>query len=71
MADMSRWLEVDYLLVGTLEPIGGEQNLNLRLVQTDGYVHIWSKTVPLEGDDRSTFGPLITEIVAAIDLAGN
>ena len=67
MADLSRWLEVDYLLAGTLIEAEGVLSLNLRLVQTDGYVHIWSKTIPLEEGDGALLTPLIGEILSAIE----
>lgn len=51
MGDVSRWLSVDYLLAGTI--VGGpdQQSLTLRVIRTDGYVHLWSKTLPLDPAD--------------------
>jgi DNA-binding winged helix-turn-helix (wHTH) protein/TolB-like protein len=69
MANITRWLEADYLLAGTLEHREAGDSLNLRLIQTDGYVHIWAKTVSLNSGSYAVFEPLVAEIAAAIDIA--
>lgn len=65
IADMSKWFQVEYILAGSLEQVGGKQTLSLRLIRTEGYVHIWAKTIEVEGDYRTAILPLIEEITAA------
>ncbi len=51
MGDVSRWLSVDYLLAGSVVSSSGEASLTLRVIRTDGYVHLWSKTLPLDPEE--------------------
>ena len=61
MADLSRWLEVEYLFAGQVIQGGDAKALNVRLIRTDGYVHLWSKSIPLPVDEVD--GNAITELV--------
>ena len=65
IADMSKWFRVEYILAGSLVQSGGKQTLSLRLIRTEGYVHIWAKSIEVEGDYRAAILPLINEITAA------
>lgn len=51
MGDVSRWLSVDYLLAGSVVGSSGKASLTLRVIRTDGYVHLWSKTLLLDPAD--------------------
>lgn len=45
MGDVSRWLEVDYLIAGAISvDDAGNDILNLRLIRTNGYVHVWTRS---------------------------
>ena len=64
MGDVSRWLSVDYLLAGSVAGTAGQKSLTLRVVRTDGYVHLWSKTLPMDAVDptataRKLFGEML------------
>ncbi len=48
MGDVSKWLSVDYLLAGSIVSETGGKSLTLRVIRTDGYVHLWSKSLPLD-----------------------
>ena len=64
MGDVSRWLSVDYLLAGSVVENAEETLLTLRVVRTDGYVHLWSKTMPLDPKDPTvTARQLFTQML--------
>lgn len=66
MGDVSRWLEVDYIIAGQVSGTGDDMHINLRLVRTEGYVHLWSKTMPFEKPPTAAkLQTLIAEITAA------
>lgn len=66
MGDVSRWLSVDYLLAASLAGEDGVHSFTLRVIRTDGYVHLWSKTVAIEGDRlTATVEQLFTEMIAS------
>ena len=48
MGDVSKWLSVDYLLAGSVVGDAGAKSLTLRVIRTDGYVHLWTKSLPLD-----------------------
>ncbi len=64
-ADMSKWFQVDYILAGTLITSTSRRTINLRLIRTEGYVHIWAKTIEFDQDLPAAFLPLIAEITNA------
>jgi len=67
MGDVSRWLSVDYLLAASLAGEAGAYSLTLRVIRTDGYVHLWSKTIAIDGDKpTATVEQLFTEMIAAV-----
>ncbi len=68
MGDVSRWLSVDYLLAGSIAGEADEKMLTLRVIRTDGYVHLWSKSLPL---DPNRSGAAVAEqlFVQMIDTA--
>lgn len=66
MGDVSRWLEVEHLVAGQVFVEDGQTMLNLRLIRTDGYVHLWSKTVPLSAPlDEAALEAIVAEMTAA------
>jgi len=68
MADVTRWLEVDYLVAGQVREDAGAIVLNLRFIRTDGYVHLWSKTLQFGDTDGAPVTPeLIAEMMKALD----
>jgi DNA-binding winged helix-turn-helix (wHTH) protein/TolB-like protein len=67
MADVSRWLEADYVVAGALHQVEGEVRLSLRLIRTDGYVHLLTTSVPFESIDKVEFDGLISQIVTAME----
>ncbi|WP_262693354.1 winged helix-turn-helix domain-containing protein [Kordiimonas aquimaris] len=71
MGDVSRWLEVDYLIAGTISRDGNGNNiLSLRLIRTDGYVHVWTRSHIMRKDDASkTLDTLITVLLADMPAA--
>lgn len=50
MGDVSRWLSVDYLLAANIAGDSDGRTLTLRLIRTEGYVHLWSRTTAVEGN---------------------
>jgi len=68
MADMSRWLEADYLLAGTLAPVENRQILSLRLIRTDGYIHVWAQSVDVTDLDEHAFASVVREIVSTLSV---
>lgn len=70
MGDVSRWLEADYLLAGAVHRVDNVATLSLRLVRTDGYVHLWSKSIPINAAEPEELERLIPEILAAMDETG-
>jgi DNA-binding winged helix-turn-helix (wHTH) protein/TolB-like protein len=67
MGDVSRWLEVDYIVAGAISESGDARTLNIRLIRTDGYVHLWSKSVIITDDDGRTLDALMAELIQLID----
>lgn len=66
MADLSRWLEVEYLFAGQVLNGDDGRMLTLRLIRTDGYVHLWSRSVPIDGMiDNESVNRLVEEAVLA------
>lgn len=64
MGDVSRWLEVDYLVAGNIAGTEEELILSLRLIQTDGYVHVWSQSSPVTGlDVQQSLNDLIVKMI--------
>ena len=64
MGDVSRWLSVDYLLAGTIVESVGGASLTLRVIRTDGYVHLWSRTQPLDpADPTATAQQLFSQML--------
>lgn len=67
MGDVSHWLKVDYLVAGTLSRDSNILALNLRLIRTDGYVHLWSQSLPLgNARDIEQINHLTSELLAAL-----
>ena len=67
MADLSRWLEVEYLFAGQVLEGDDGLLLNLRLIRTEGYVHLWSRSLPIEG---GIDGASVTQLIEDAVLAG-
>ncbi len=64
IGDVSRWLSVDYLLAGSVVDGPEEVSLTLRVIRTDGYVHLWSKTLPLDpADPTATAGQIFAQMI--------
>lgn len=64
LGDVSRWLSVDYLLAGSIAGEAGAKSLTLRVIRTDGYVHLWSKTVAISQDQSAVIAErLFTEMI--------
>jgi len=70
MGDVSRWLEADYILAGAVQEVHGTAMVSLRLIRTDGYVHLWTKTIPLEAFEEHGIEQSIPQIVAALNDSG-
>jgi hypothetical protein len=57
---------VDYLLAASLAGEERAHSFTLRVIRTDGYVHLWSKTVAIESDIRAEIvEQLFTEMIAS------
>lgn len=70
MGDVSRWLEVDYLIAGTVSSDGDNNVLVLRLIRTDGYVHVWTRSHIMRKDDAfHALDTLITKLIAGMPAA--
>jgi len=67
IADMSKWFQVEYILAASLDMTEGKKTVSLRLIRTEGYVHIWAKSVNVEADYHKAILPLVDEISAAIE----
>jgi len=67
MGDVSRWLEVDYIVAGSVSEGDDARTLNLRLIRTDGYVHLWSKSAIITDDDGRALDDLMAELIEVID----
>ena len=67
--DVSRWLEVDYIVAGNIREEDGERLLNLRLIQTDGYIHLWSKSVSVStGNETAALDELMAELLSELTV---
>jgi DNA-binding winged helix-turn-helix (wHTH) protein/TolB-like protein len=66
MGDVSRWLEADYILAGGIHHVDGVLTLSLRLVRSEGYVHLWARSFSIE-NDVPPFSTVVGEIEAAIE----
>lgn len=69
MGDVSRWLEADYILAGGIHQVDGVPTLSLRLVRSEGYVHLWTRSYPIE-HGAPPFPEVVGEIVAMIESEG-
>ena len=66
MGDVSRWLSVDYLLAASVAADDDTKSLTLRVIRTDGYVHLWTKTVRASNDmPAAIVEQLFTEMIAS------
>lgn len=73
MGDVSRWLDVDYLVAGNITVERDMLILNLRLIRTDGYVHVWSQSEPTSAVDvnralQKLTDRMIKDMPTAIDM---
>jgi len=69
MADMTRWLEADYLLASEIYEAEDGPHISLRLIRTDGYVHLWTTTLSLDEESPPSIFPFLTDIVDAVEGA--
>lgn len=67
MGDVSRWLEADYILAGALQRAEGETIVGVRLIRTDGYVALWTRSVPFDSVDTVNVDDLIPQIIESME----